>query len=179
VVGGNGEAVQIGLQFNGVSPLYQGYFATEDWVAALGASLGDCLSGEADIVVSYDSEARIGRILVSTTPDELRCLPSVTGDTLDLTALEPIGRALAAYRDTIAAERDIRIASFRSGVRLLRGTDLCEVYIGGQFPPDGTTFSPCVTLLGHETCLGDRHTPVTELPLTGEVGRTLRRCVRR
>ncbi len=180
VVGGVGDPVSARLQYEGVSPLYQGYFNTEDWVAALATDLGPCLSGTADVLVSYDTDKRIGRILVSTTASELGCLPTLSPDgTLDLTPLVPLGQALARYRDTIAAQRDIRIASFRAGVRLLHNTDVCEFKLGGQFPPDGSTFSSCIRLGGHETCLDDRHVPVQSLALTGLERNTVASCLSR
>lgn len=174
-----GDAVDIGLGFVGVSSLYQGYFSTEEWVAALGRDLGACFDGYVEISISYDNEHHIGRILVTTTSGELRCAPRPGAGGVETTGMQPIGRALAKYRDTVANARDLRVGSFRIGVRILHGTAMCDLYWGGQFPPDGTTMSPCITLQGHEVCGGRRHEGLTTLPWPeGEAGRILRACVR-
>ena len=167
------------LAFQGVSPLYQGYFSTEAWVSELGKGLGACFDGTVEVVVSYDMETRIGRILVQTGLAELKCAPEIGPQGIDLSPMAPVGQALARYRDAISAARDVRVSSFRSGLRLVQGSELCDLYIGGQFPPDGTTFSPCVGIRGKEVCLGDRHEAISSLALPeGEAGDILRRCLR-
>lgn len=156
--------VSVVLAFSNLNPLYQGYFSTEAWVGQLSEALGACFEGSVEVVISYDDETRIGRILIQTPASALRCGPVPGPEGVDLSPLVPVGQALARYRDAVSAARDVRVASFRVGVRLVRGVELCDVYVGGQFPPDGTTFSPCLGLRGHEVCLGDRHEPVTTVP---------------
>ncbi|MBX2803603.1 MAG: hypothetical protein KTR31_38345 [Myxococcales bacterium] len=174
------EGVDVALAFVDISPLYRGYFATQEWVATLGKDLGACFGDTVEVVISYDMETRIGRILVQTSWTDLGCRPAMGPEGVDLTPLQPLGRALARYRDAIAAARDVRIASFRSGIRLVQGGEICDLIIGGQFPPDGTTFSGCITLRGHEVCLGERHEPHATLPWpSGEQADMLRTCLGR
>lgn len=176
---GSEGAASVALAFQGVSPLYQGYFSTEEWVSGLGKGLGACFDGTVEVVVSYDTENRIGRILVQTGLADLKCRPAVGPEGIDVSPLIPLGQALAGYRDAVSAARDVRVASFRSGIRLVQGGELCDLYIGGQFPPDGTTFSPCVGIRGKEVCAGDRHEGLSTVPFPpGEAGEVLRRCLR-
>lgn len=174
-----GDAADVALAFAGVSPLYQGYFSTESWVGPLAQDLGRCFDGLVEVVISYDSEDHIGRILVQADRSDFRCAPTAGAQGLAVSPLRPIGQALARYRDTIANARDLRIGSFRIGVRIVRGARQCDLYWAGQFPPDGTTMSPCVTLQGHEICLGDRHQGVDTIAWPeGDAGDVLRVCVR-
>ncbi|HHO52532.1 MAG TPA: hypothetical protein ENK18_17110 [Deltaproteobacteria bacterium] len=156
--------VPVVLAFSNLNPLYQGYFSTEAWVAELSSALGGCFTESVEVVISYSDETRIGRILIQTPISALACSPVPGPEGVDLSPLVPVGQALARYRDAVAAARDVRVASFRVGVRLVRGVELCDLYVGGQFPPDGTTFSPCLGLRGNEICLGDRHEALTSLP---------------
>ena len=177
VVTGEGAA-SVALGFGGVSPLYQGYFTTEDWVGRLGRDLGGCFDGTVAVLITYDSENHVGRILVQTGLAELGCRPKAGPDGVDLAALRPVGAALARYRDTVAGARDLRVGSFRTGLRLVQRGEICDLYFGGQFPPDGSRFSPCMGLRGFEVCVGDRHEGVLTLPWPpGEGREVLSTCV--
>ena len=151
-------SVPIVIVYDGIGPLHQGFFNTAELVTALSAGLGGCVSDTAEVVVSYDSDQRIGRIVLHTVGDQLRCKPAIADGAVDLAPLQPIGRALAAYRDGVAGQFDLRIGSFRAGIRVIRGPQQCEVWLGGQYPPDGSTFSPCVTLQGRDQCFADDRT---------------------
>lgn len=176
-VGGAGS-VPVEVQFDGVSPLYRGYFATPEWVAELGRGLGSCVTGRAVVVVSYDTVENLGKIVLHAEPQDLSCHARPGGDALDVSALAPITTALGRYRDTLAAQRDVRLASFRVGIRVVEGMNICDLWAGGQFPPDGSTFSPCVGLAGNETCLGERHEGTTSLRTPDpDVAKTLARCL--
>lgn len=153
---GSVDAVDVDLAFSGVGTLYRGYFGMEAAVGALGVGLGPCLEDNARVVITYDDEERIGRIVLDTDPQSLSCLATGAGGA-DVTAMTPVTRALAAYRDTIASSRDFRVASFRIGVTLRSGAKLCTAWAAGQYPPDGTTFSSCVTLAGVEKCMPGEH----------------------
>jgi len=180
VVADGGEAVNIALGFQGVSPLYQGYFRTQEWVAQLAVDLGACFDNTVEVIVSYDSEVHIGRIFIPVERGGLRCRPVVGPDGVDLSPLVPVGRALARYRDAVSAARDVRVASFRAGLRFGFGANLCDIWLGGQFPPDGTAFSPCIHLQGHEVCGdGDRHRPQRTLPWPPDPEQSdiLRKCL--
>jgi hypothetical protein len=152
-----GGAAEIRLGFEGVGPLHQGYFSRERLVLALGEALAPCGEGPHEVLVSFDSERRIGRIELVVQPHVFGCLPARHAEGWDLSPLTPVGRAVAAYRDGVAAETDYRVAAFRGGIRYLRGPRLCALEMGGQYPPDGSTWSRCAKLAGIEVCgAGDR-----------------------
>lgn len=159
----SGGPVPIELQFEGVGDLHQRYFGDTEIVTPLATALGDCMKGRAVVRVSYDQERRIGRIRIYTDRDSLTCVPSRVGEGVDLRPLEPIGRALAAYRDTVAGRFDYRVASFKIDLEALHGTQLCRLQLGGQFPPDGSTWSACAVLGGEQVCAGDADDGVRQL----------------
>ncbi len=131
-----------------------------------------------EVVVKYDDDTRIGTIVLHTLGDQLLCKPVPTAKGYDLTPLIPVTRTLAGYRDGVSNGFDLRIGSFRTGVRVIKVSQVCEVWSAGQFPPDGTTFSPCIGLQGHEVCTApDRHEGITELlPDRDDVRNQLARC---
>jgi len=148
-------AVDVRLAFDGVSSMYRYYFEEDEFVEPLGQALGACFDDWVDLVVSYDSETRQGRIFVQTPRERLGCKPLVTEPGLDVRPLAVIGKALARYRDALAGARDVRLANFRTGLRVVQGVRICDLWTAGQHPPDGSTFSGCVTLQGHEICATD------------------------
>jgi hypothetical protein len=149
---GGAESVPVNLRFNGISPLYMGYFSDPSFVAPLGTALGSCASDGLDVVLSYDDDIKTGTVVVSVGPRDLSCRPTQDMANWDLKPLLPVAKALADYRDAIAAQRDFRVASFRTGVAYMRGTNMCTLYLGGQYPPDGSSFSPCVDFAGVPHC---------------------------
>ncbi len=149
---GDGEAVPLTLQFRGVGPQYQNYFSTPEFVAELATALGPCQAEEAIVLITYDSENWIGTITLETAPRTFACAATLGQGGLDMTPMQPVGMALASYRDQVSGTFDIRIASFRVGVTLLRNTNLCTFWIGGQYPPDGTTWKRCPSFAGNEHC---------------------------
>jgi len=175
---GEGD-VAVTIAFQGVGNLHKGYFRTDDLVEGLGSGLGGCVADPAEVLVSWDAEENLGTILLHTVGTQLACKPAPVGDALDASPLVPVGQALAAYRDGVANRFDLRIASFRTGVRVIRGTQVCDVWFAGQFPPDGTTVSPCAHLQGHEVCgPGSARDGVTQLELPAEGAAQLRACFR-
>ena len=176
-----GEAVDVTLAFSGVGALHRGYFGTPEHVGRLGTGLGACLRAPGRVVVSWDEEERIGRIVLDTAPEALSpaCVPKMTPEGLDMSPVAPIGTSLAAYRDAIGGHFDLRVSSFRIGVSLFKGPHLCTLWAAGQFPPDGTTWSGCVGMGGVEQCaIDDRRAPLTVLPFDGEDRRYLASCTR-
>jgi hypothetical protein len=171
-------SVPVVVAYSGVGNLHQSFFNTQELVEAVSAGLGGCVDDTAEVVVSYNSETRVGTIVLHTVGTQLRCRPEPTSAGFDLTPLVPIAQTLAAYRDGVANRFDLRIGSFKAGVRVLRGTQVCDVWLGGQYPPDGSTFSPCVSLQGHEVCThGNKRDGLTELVVDAGVARDqLRRC---
>jgi len=173
---GQGD-VAVALAFQGVGNLHKGYFRTDTLVEGLSKGLGGCVADPAEVLVQWDSEENLGTILLHTVGTQLACRPQPTADGFDATPLVPIGRTLGAYRDGVANQFDLRVASFRTGVRVLRGTQVCDVWFAGQFPPDGSTVSPCVHLQGHEVCgPGKARDGVTTLKLPADAAKQLRAC---
>ena len=145
MVVGDGRAVGVELQFVGLSGLIQGFMADARIVARLGNELGPCIASELAVVrATWDSEIRIGTITLELEPADLACLPKVADGSVDVSALEPLNRALANYRDEVSNNYDLRIQSFRTGIKVLSGMNHCALWSGGQYPPDGSTFSRCV-----------------------------------
>ena len=167
-----GSGVPVELQFFGVGPLHKGFFTDPEAVTALSRALGPCVEGTAQVRVRWDAEERIGRLRLKVPPDGLTCLPVTTDEGWDLSPLEPVGRALAAYRDRVAGAFDYRLASFRLGVSFTRGSHQCVLKAAGQHPPDGTRWSPCVDFAGVERCgEGSREDGVTTLSFADERSR--------
>lgn len=179
VVVGNADAVAVELQFQGVGGLFQGFFADPAVVAKLGTELGPCIEGGlAVVVITWSEQTRIGTITVHAEPEMLRCKAVSAGPAVDLSPLEPIGRALAHYRDGVSGKYDVRIASFRTGLKVLEGMNHCAFWSGGQYPPDGSQWKRCVDLAGNPACMpGDEHEGVTRFQLGGEADRTVRACL--
>jgi len=164
-------SVPVIVAFRGVGNLHKGYFRTPDLVSGLGEGLAGCVDDSAEVLVAWDSEKNLGTILLHTVGTQLRCRPLPTQAGFDTRPLQRIGQTLAAYRDGVSSRFDLRIAAFRTGVRVLRGTQVCDVWFAGQFPPDGSTMSPCMHLQGHEVCTGNRHDGVTELTIDEDATR--------
>lgn len=165
------------LQFQGVGALFQGFFADPDLVGKLGTALGPCIDGGlAVVVISWSEETRIGTIAVHAEPQMIRCQPELASG-LDLSPLEPLGRALASYRDGVSGKYDLRVASFRPGLKLLAGMNHCAFWLGGQFPPDGSQWKRCAEFAGNETCMsGDRLDGVTTLRFGSDYDAYARAC---
>lgn len=173
--------VKVELRFYGVSDLYRGFFADPRAVEPLSAALAGCVTGTAQILVSYDQETRIGRIVMKVPPESSSCLPQTTATGADLAPLEPVGVALAQFRDRVSGSFDYRIASFRVGTSFTRGTDQCNLQISGSHPPDGRRWNPCVGFGGVERCgEGDPEEGVSALNFSDAASRaSLAACFRR
>lgn len=156
-----GGAVPVELQFAGVGALHQRYFADDDILVALSETLGACVQDRAVVRVEYDNDTRIGKIRILEDAKQLTCHSTRSANTVDVSALAPLGKALASYRDTIAARFDFRIASFKIELEAVAGTHGCLLTLGGQFPPDGSTWSSCPTLGGESKCGGPKRDGVS------------------
>lgn len=179
VVSATGEAVAVEMQFQGVGGLFQGFFTTPELVAKLGSDLGACVASErAVVLIRWFESERFGTITLEADPSDLACKASSAGSEIDVSGLAPLGQALANFRDGVSGRFDVRVASFRTGVRVLSGMNHCALWSGGQYPPDGTEWKPCVDIAGNSTCMeGDRHAGVTRLRFSGEAKESLERCL--
>jgi hypothetical protein len=131
-------AAPVSLDLRGLSPDYRSHFADPELVDGLGRALAECVDGPVVVRVDYADGAGTLRASGSWRTE---CRPA----DLDLRPVQPIARALAAYRDGLAVRYDRRLARFATGVDL----DGCVVWLAGQVPPDGTTFGcasaePCL-----------------------------------
>ena len=60
VVVGNVDAVQLEMQFQGVSNLFRGFFLDQEEVSALAVELGACFSEQTVVLVAFDQEKHLG-----------------------------------------------------------------------------------------------------------------------
>ena len=141
---GRSEEASVYLEFTGLSPLHQGFFQDVKMVASLGEALSSCVNGPVVLAADYDTPTRVGVLELHVDRAQLKCVPSMDGEALALAPWVSIGRSLAAYRDAVAGRYDLRLGSFRTRLRLTRQVDACTFELTGQYPPDGTTWSPCV-----------------------------------
>jgi hypothetical protein len=156
------------------------FFSNADAVGSLGAALGPCLTDTAQVAVSWNEEERIGRIFLRAPPEALtECLPTAGAEGVDLSPLEPVGVALAAYRDAVAGAFDFRVASFRIGVSFARGPRSCTVWAAGQHPPDGRAWSSCMEFHDRTACAGAADEGVTRIALEGADLKYAKDCFRR
>ena len=130
---------QVSLRWSGVGALHQGYFSDSEALAGLGAALGVHLGRRSlDLQVGWNSEDSVGTIRLFLDESDL---PGVLEGGGDASALLPIMKSLAAYRDTVAGRYDIRVLSFQ--IRIAVG-ETCELEAVGDYPPDGSEVSACV-----------------------------------
>ncbi|MEM6926446.1 MAG: hypothetical protein AAF602_05930 [Myxococcota bacterium] len=179
---GTGGPVDVRLEFKGVSQQYRYYFSEPEFTAPLAEALGACFDEWVDVVVAYDNEELKGHIYVHVVDPRkhLRCAPLVTDAGLDVRPLAPLGKALARYRDALANARDFRLANFRTGLRVVRGVAMCDLWTEGQNPPDGSTFSGCITLNDKDDVCGtdDRDAGLQRIPWPVQRTDDVRACFR-
>lgn len=175
---GSGGPVPVELQYVGVGELHQRWFGDTDIVTMLSKELGACMSGRAVVRMSWDEPTKTGGIWLLLAGDQLTCRPS-GGIPLDLGPMTPLSKALTAYRDQVAGRFDFRVASFKVGLEVLEKTHLCRLRVGGQFPPDGSTFDGCVDMGGEERCVTEAKEGTTRFAF-GDPAHTayLERCLR-
>lgn len=156
----SGGPVPVELQYEGVGELHQRWFGDQAIVTALAKELGPCMADRAVVRISWSEEERKGGIWLLLAGSQLVCRPK-GGDPVDLSPMTPLATALANYRDQVAGRFDFRVASFAVGVEVLQKTNLCRFQAGGQFPPDGSSFAPCIDMGGELRCLADREKGAT------------------
>ena len=136
--------LELYLEFAGLSPLHQGFFQDAKMTSTLSAGLSPCIEGPVVLAIRYDTPTRIGVLELQVDRGQLGCVPAWGDEGAMLSSWTPIGRSLASYRDAVAGRYDLRMGSFRTRLRLSRQADVCTFELTGQYPPDGTTWSPCV-----------------------------------
>jgi hypothetical protein len=156
------------LRFEGVSRLHQGYFSAPVLLRHFAEGLTGCV-GTVDLEIAYDTPNRLGTLTMAIDPDELLCKPTQDESGIHLRPLEPMGRALAAYRDSVASSYDYRVATFEGWLRTRGGEVSCGLKLAGQYPPDGSTWSPCVEVgQNGPRCTSRDNLGVDVLPVGGE-----------
>ena len=103
------------IVWDGIGNLYKSFFSNEDAISQLGLDLGGALGSTANLHIRYDSEAFAGQIRLRLIPNSLQSSVGVSGETVDLQALNALTIPLARYRSTIAGRFDVRVESFEVG----------------------------------------------------------------
>ncbi len=166
-------AIRVELHFDGIAPLHQSFFSDAEAVARLGRSLHGRHSDPVPLEISFDSDNHIGVIRLRIDPGSLQVPIQRTGDTIRLSDLAPITVPIAAYRSELASRLDFRIQSFHIQLLSVRGLSACTIELAGE-PPDGRSFSPCVTVGGREHCGTATDAGFTFTPdVTAELARCL------
>jgi len=147
-----GEPAELVFSWHEVGPLYQGFFLDQVAVTQLATDWSGRLAGRANVHVYWDEANDIGRIRLQLLPGTLTNPVGGEGEVLRLQDLAPLTEPLARYRERLAGQFDVRIASFRVELESVRGARLCVVSIIGGHPPDGRVISPCVEFNGQEVC---------------------------
>lgn len=146
------ELVPVEITWDNVGPLYKGFFSDREAMTALSETLAPWFNDTVQMHVRWDQENFLGTISIRVPPKALRQPLSVDGGVVDLQLLAPLTAALATYRDSLSAQFDVRIQSFRIYVDFFRKSVHCRVGPEGKPPPDGTRVSPCIELNGQEAC---------------------------
>ena len=136
-----------------LSPLYRGFFADRAAGDALARAAAPCVGDDVRVLIGYDNEARVGRMVLFVPASVDACRPVQTDTGWDLSPMTPLSIALANYRDALSGLYDMRIGSFEVHVNIASSSgNQCTVRAQGTHPPDGTGFSPCVDLDGTAHC---------------------------
>ncbi len=147
----NGVA-ELVIQYEGVSPLYKGFFNDAAVGGALARAAQSCVGDTTYLYVSYDMETRTGRLTLRIEPDVTTCRPVQADGGWQTTPTFPLARALAQYRDALASTYDLRIAAFHVQVAVRSTRSMCTLRAEGTHPPDGNGFGACVLHGMEERC---------------------------
>lgn len=147
-----GAPVEVVLVWQGVGDLHRGFFSDPEAAGLLARGLSGAVTGPANVYVRYDGAAFSGQIRLQLRPGTLLLPVEGDGELVDLQALSPITRALAAYRSNVAGRFDLRVESFAVGIESVRGTHACVFGVAGDPPPDGSVVSPCAEVDGRRVC---------------------------
>ena len=137
-----GPELEINLEWSNISPLHQTFFGDPATVDVLRAALRGHVSSPATIDVRWSNETIKGEVChrlqgpvpVSKPPD-----PQV---------LNPYTQALAAFRNHVGQNYDLRVLSF--DVCIEAGD--CRFSILETADMDGRVLSPCVVFEGETEC---------------------------
>lgn len=144
--------VPVEIQWDGIGKLHKGYFTDREAMTQLATDLAPWMTDTVQLHVRYDQDDHVGSIVIQVAPDQLRVPVEVLDGSVGLAVLAPLTRALATYRDDLAARFDFRIASFHIGLDFFRKSAHCRVGAAGDMPPDGKLVSPCIRINEDERC---------------------------
>ncbi|MFT6146578.1 MAG: hypothetical protein ACJAZO_000751 [Myxococcota bacterium] len=147
----NGVA-ELVIQYEGVSPLYRGFFNDAAAGDALARAAQACVGDTTYLYVSYDTETRTGRLTLRVEPNVATCRPVQVDGGWQTSPSFPLSRALAHYRDALASAYDLRIAAFHVQVAVRTTRSMCTLRAEGTHPPDGDGFGACVLHGLEERC---------------------------
>lgn len=148
------SGVAIRVQTSGLNATYRSHVADPAFLAPLAAALDPCVDDTATLSVSYAEGSRDGRVALVLPVGSLDCHITVGADgTVDLSGLVPVAKAVAAYRNTLASTRDMRIYAWKTAIHVEDVHGHATLWLEGQDPIDGTAFDPCVGLDRVEACL--------------------------
>ena len=106
-----GDAAQVVMIWQGISPLHKSFFLDEAAVEQLGRDLSAHVQAPANIYISFDSKWHVGRILLRLLPGTGIGLEPGDGTAMNLGVVSPVLQGLARYRSRIAARYDTRVES--------------------------------------------------------------------
>jgi hypothetical protein len=147
-----GNAANIVLIWDGISPLHKSFFSDDAAVLQLGRDLAPHVAQRPNVTIAFDSARHIGRIRLRLLPATGVGLVSGDAEVVDLNRVSPILQGLARYRSAIAARYDTRVESFRISLEAYRGPTHCRIGAAGSRPPDGRLVDPCVQINGVAQC---------------------------
>lgn len=140
------------LRFTNVSALHRRFFSDPELVAPLAEAVAACADAPVPLVITYDGETREGHVVLDLSREALRCAPERRGELVDVSALLPLTKAVARYRNEVGASKDMRVYAFEAGLFVRDGIGWASLWAFGQEPADGSTVHPCVGLDGLERC---------------------------
>jgi len=148
------EGTSFAFRFTDVGEWHRRVFLDPESVSLLLPGIDACLRDEVAVHVVWEPQVRVGRIVITAHAGSLAC-PALKGPggQLDLTPLTPLTRGLAAYRDDLAARKDLRLGAFKIGLFIADMRGGVSLWGGGRFVPDGPEWNRCVGVDGIEQCM--------------------------
>lgn len=158
------------VQFTGIGNQYRYSMGNEDRILKLYTESAPCLpEGSVTLSLNYDPKKFKGRAVFDVGAGQLRCLPILTADGVDARPLRPLLKSLAAYREALSNEEDVRLLSFGLGIHLRDDKGGVTFWVPVYTDRLGDTVEACVTLDGEEVCgegFTSRRDEAEILPLT-------------
>jgi len=147
------QGVDLLVRTTKVGKTYRAYLTEAERMQALSTAIAPCLSGQVELVITHDPSTSEGRIVLVVPRGRRTCEAKATEDGLDVSALLPLTKGVAAYRRGLGETRDMRIHSWKAGVLFDdAGGRNATLWLAGQVPEDGTTVSVCPDIDSAQHC---------------------------